>query len=95
MHTEHLLERRARMLADGMLARKNMLTQALLPKGSRPPFTQQLSEKDALSFWQRNRHSALGKKVLERMSTEDILELDLALSKAAEGELDAGNTTEY
>lgn len=83
--TEHKLDQRVLALSGAIQRRKQLLTDALRPSGQRPPFTQQLSEPDALAFWQRNRNTSLGKEVLQRMKPEDIMELDLALARMGEG----------
>ena len=85
-NSEHLLERRVRILSEAITKRTNLLKNALLPPGSRPPFTTQLSEGDALAFWRRNRNLPLGRAVLERMTPEAIMELDLTLSQIGKQE---------
>ena len=81
---EHLIERRVSALADAILARKQLITSALMPVSQRPLFTKQLSKTEALSFWQEHRFDDIGQQVLANMQPEDVMELDLALSQANE-----------
>jgi hypothetical protein len=91
---EHPLERRAKLLAGKLSARKEMITTALAPKGKRPPFTEQLSKPDALAWWQKHRYDNLGQKVLRQMRANDIFELDAALMQAKENPIMSRFVTE-
>ena len=79
---EHLLERRAGLLASKLTSQIQSLSQTLVPKGSRVPFTQQMSKPEALRWWQQHIGDEFGKKVLGRMTAQDQLELYNALSQA-------------
>mgnify|MGYP001560637583 CR=1 len=81
---EHIIERRVVALADAIRARRQLITNALLPSNQRPLFTKQLSKKDAMAFWQQHRFDDVGKQVSANMKPEDVMELDLALSQANE-----------
>jgi len=83
-NTPHLFERRADRLAGRLMARRDLLANALVPAGSRPPFTKQLSKPQALAWWGQHRFDDLGRQVLANMGPEDVLELDQALSQANE-----------
>jgi hypothetical protein len=56
------------------------LKQAVAPPGQRPPFTEQLTKREAVAFWQQHRYDSTGAEVLARMKPADILELDTALA---------------
>jgi hypothetical protein len=73
------------MLRDALKSRRALVTQAITPKGERPPFTEQLSVPDAQRWWSKHRYDDLGKQVLGRMSPQDVLELDQALAQMYEG----------
>jgi hypothetical protein len=83
--TEYGIERRARMLAGRIVSQKDLIVNALRPKGQRPPFTEQVSEAEALAFWKQHRYDGTGKRVLAAMKPADIMELDMALQSANEG----------
>lgn len=80
--TPHLFERRVKLLAGRLQKDKALLVQAIAPPGQRPPFTEQLSKRDALNFWRAHRQDGIGKEALSRMKPEAIMELDLALAQA-------------
>jgi hypothetical protein len=75
----HVLERRASLLAQKMQRRVQVLKEFMAPEGARPPFTQQLQRPQALRWWQEHRYDHLGAQVLQAMRPQDIAELDLAL----------------
>ena len=77
----HRLEARASLLAQRLQERAGILATALKPPGSRPLFTETLSEKDALVFWGQNRYSELGKQILGTWAPEQVAELDAALGQ--------------
>jgi hypothetical protein len=91
MPYQHILEHRAHLLADALLARKKLLVEMLAPKGKRPLFTEQLSKPEALRWWQKHRYDALGKQVLDRMQPGDVMELDQALSQANDTVMEVNN----
>ena len=69
------------MLSARIKARKTLIQNAITPKGSRPPFTQQLSQANALEWWMKHRYDDLGQQVLSNMQPADVMELDRALSQ--------------
>ena len=75
------LERRAQLLSTRIHERINAVTAALAPPGQRRPFTVEHTRSDALSWWQDNRYSDVGTRVLKGWAVEDIAELDSALSQ--------------
>ena len=81
---DHLLERRAKLLASKLTARKDLLRQTLAPPGQRPPFTQQLSRPEALAFHRQHRYDPAYADYYKRLGPEGILELDNALAQANE-----------
>lgn len=83
---DNRLERRAEVLASAIQRRIGVLAEALVPDGERPPFTQQLTKREALAFWRKHRNDAMGKSVLNGMTLDARLELDQALSKVASDE---------
>jgi len=84
--TPYRVERRAALLSERITQRRQTLRDAYSPPGQRPPFTQTLSRRDALTWWRQHRSDDVGKQVLDRMSPNDIMNLDLALAKANEVE---------
>lgn len=81
MATEHRLERVSHLLAQGIVHRKETIRDALLPDGDRPPWSKQFSRPDALRFWSEHRYDDVGKKYLDRMTVDTILDLDRALAE--------------
>lgn len=82
---EHIVERRATMLAQKMERRVDILRQFLTPAGARPPFTQMLQEENALKFWMAHRYDDLGARALQHLQPHEIAELDTALALHYEG----------
>lgn len=78
---EHRLERRARRLGEEMVRRVDLVKTFLAPPGHRQPFREALSKPAALAWWRRHRYDSFGQQVLARMSLEDIMELDTAISE--------------
>ena len=87
---DHVLERRAHLLAGRLSGRLTTLKTAVAPPGQRPPFTTQMSQREALTWWREHFDDDLGKKVRERMNPESQMELQLALSQANEAEMMEG-----
>jgi len=87
---DHVLERRAHLLAGRLAGRKQILTQAVAPAGQRPPFTTQMTKREALSWWREHFDDDLGKKLRQQMDPESQMELQLALSQANEAEMMEG-----
>ncbi len=82
--TQHILERRASAIATAIQKQRLVVAEALKPDGTRPPFTTQMSEPEALAWWQKNRYSNFGQRVLANMAPMQVMELDQALSQANE-----------
>jgi hypothetical protein len=82
-NVQHVMERRAAALADAINHRVELLTEFLRPDGDRPVFTKKLSEAEALSFWQKHRYDEIGAQILAGWTPEQIMSLDVALSRAA------------
>ena len=78
---EHMIERRADLLAQKMQRRVQVLSQFLKPDGQRPPFTKQLNNEDAMRFWMQHRYDEIGAQVLQNLQPHDIAELDAALAQ--------------
>jgi len=87
MPTEHRLETRAHLLAERITHDRQTIVDALTPDGKRTLFAKQLSKPEALRFWQAHRFDDIGKQVLARMSPSDVMELDQALTQAAEAQM--------
>lgn len=81
---EYDIERYVNLLAERMEERVTAMSEALSPKGKRPPFTKQLSRKQALNWWRKHRYDELGAMVLRNMDQNSILELDQELTRQNE-----------
>ncbi len=90
MTVEHPLEKRVKALSEAIKSRRELYANALRPPGSRPAFTQQFSQQQALAWWREHRYDDLGQRVVDRMSPQNIMELDQALSQANDSELTGG-----
>ena len=75
-------ERQAHMLAGKIQSTKEMLRTSLAPAGQRPPFTEQLSQGEALNWWRQHRNDEYGKQMVSKMGQQDVMELDAALMQA-------------
>lgn len=80
------LERRAELLGGKIKARRELIRQAIAPPNQRPPFTEQMTKPEALSWWMANRDTEYGREVLQTMKPDAIMELDLALAQARQGQ---------
>lgn len=78
---DHVVERRAELLADAIGYRIDLLAGFLAPKGRGPVFTERLRTRDAAAFWLRHRYDDIGRKVLAQWDPEQVMELDRALSE--------------
>ena len=85
--TDNVLERRAHMLAGKLTKNKEMLRDALAPPGQRPPFTEQMTKREAIGWWREHRFDKYGQEVTSRMKPVDVMELDRALSQANEADM--------
>jgi hypothetical protein len=88
--TDNILERRAHMLAGRLSKNTQMLRDALAPPGQRPPFTEQMTKADAVTWWRAHRFDKYGQDVVARMQPADVMELDQALSQANAADLMGG-----
>lgn len=79
---EHVMERRAAKLAIAIEHRIKVMVEFLAPDG-RPVFTKKVSGADALEFWRRHRTDETGMALLQRMTPEQVMELDAALAGGA------------
>ena len=84
--SEHVIERRARILAQKMQHRVDVLSGFIAPPGERPPFTKQLQNETALKWWREHRYDPLGNRVLQGMRPADIAELDSALAQVMDAQ---------
>lgn len=78
---QHVLERRAAALAQGMKARISDMTLALQAADGRIPFHTKLSKGDALDWWMKHRYDNLGQQALAGMPPQAIFSLDAALNQ--------------
>ena len=83
------------MLSAAIQARRQLYANALRPPGKRPAFTEQLSKREALAWWQTHRYDDLGKQVLANMQPDSVMELDLALSRVNEVEQSSSQMGEF
>ena len=83
---EQRVEFRARLLAGAIKRRVGVLQTAVMPPGTRPPFTVQMGKSEALSWWQKHRYDDVGAQVLARYKPEQILALDSELAKHIESQ---------
>ena len=64
---DHILERRANVLAQKMQARIGDMALALQAADGRIPFQTKLSKGDALDWWSQHRYDTLGQQALAGM----------------------------
>ncbi len=83
---QYTIERRASLLAQSIGKRIGIISQGLAPSGKRPPFTEQLSQKDAMAWWQKHRFDSLGQQVTANMDPQSLMELDQALGQKTEAD---------
>lgn len=76
---EHVMERRAAKLAGAIKHRIEVMVAFLAPDG-RPIFTTKVSGAEALDFWRRHRTDEVGMALLQRMTPEQVMELDARLA---------------
>lgn len=74
------------MAASRLESRVEMVRKSLAGEGGRPPFTEMLSQGDALAFWRRHFDDDIGRKLRREMSPQDQVELQTALAGAIEAE---------
>jgi hypothetical protein len=85
--TANKFERRSDLMAAKLIQRVNLLTNALGGSGQRPPFTKQLSNKEALTWWRANYDKPTGKSWLSQMDIQSRMELDRDLARANESDM--------
>ena len=81
MSQAHPLDEIKDMLVEKIQEQRQILRDALMPEGTRPPFSTQLSTDKALAWWSKHRYDDIGQAVIQRMKPEAILELDVALGE--------------
>ncbi len=84
---EYIMERRARLLADAIKHRIEVMVDLLKEPGQRPVFTKKLSRREALDWWRQHRTDALGLRVMATMTPDQIVSLDRALSEQIQAEM--------
>lgn len=83
---EYPLERRARRIAERALARREMLVTLVAPPGQRPARHTALTEREALTWWRKERHSEIGQKIVSGWPIERVARLDADLAAAIEAD---------
>lgn len=78
---QHILERRAGLLADKLKKNMNDLTESLQAAGGRIPFKTKLSKGSALDWWAQHRYDQLGQRALSSLDPASIMSLDAELAK--------------
>ncbi len=89
---QHRLEKRASLLADGLVHRLEIARNAVAPKGERPPFSVQMTRGEALMFWRQHFFDPVGLRLREAMTPDAQLELALALSRENERQAMEGDS---
>lgn len=87
---EHRLERRARLMGEGLKRNIAMIRAQVAPEGERPPFHVQKSKDEALAWWRAHRHDELGAAALQTWKPDEIVDLDRRLSERIEQERSGG-----
>jgi hypothetical protein len=78
------LESLANKLGDALTRRIDIVSTALTPQGQRPPFTEQMSQQDALKFWLDNWDQPYMKPVMDRLDPLSRLQLHNAVTQYME-----------
>lgn len=81
---QHIFERRAKLLSQRITQRKQDLTKAMQAANGRIPFRTKLSQSDALQWWVKHRHDALGQQALAGLDPLSVAKLDNALNQYAQ-----------
>lgn len=87
----HLIERRAKMLSQGIQARRRLLAESLAPKGQRPPFHVVMSKPEALAFWKKHWTDDIGVLLRQRLTPLETLEMEGLISGTDEEQVFPGN----
>ncbi len=78
---QHVMERRAELLANAIEHRVQVMTDFLQPPGQPPVFSQKVSRREWLEFWRLHRTDEVGAQVLSTWTPEQIMALDTALGQ--------------
>ena len=78
---DYTIERRKKLLVDGIERRRNLVRRLFQMPGERPAFTVALTRGEMLGWWMVHRYDSLGEKVLAGYSDVQRMELDRALSE--------------
>ena len=81
MSYQHRLDRRSALLASKITHYINVVAEMLRPPGGMPPWTDQLTNEDALAFWRKHRFSPLGGQILAGWTPTQVATLDGWLSR--------------
>lgn len=79
---QHVMERRASLLANAIEHRVQVMADFLMPPGQPPVFSKRVSRREALAFWTKHRYDQIGAAVLSRWTPEQVMQLDAELAKA-------------
>ena len=83
--SQHPLERRATLLAGKLTQRIGDIGQSLQAAQGRIPFSTKLPQADALKWWSQHRYDSYGQQALKNLQPQDVMSLDLALTRYAQG----------
>lgn len=78
---QHILERRAGMLADRLTKSITDLSTSLQAANGRVPFKTKLSTGTALDWWSKNINTPLGQRALSSLDPLSVMKLHTALSQ--------------
>jgi hypothetical protein len=81
---DHRLERRASLLATKVKERVTTVRDAVAGPGERPPFTAVKPRSEVLDWWRRHIDDEWGKRVLDRLSPQDQMDLRVNLARHIE-----------
>lgn len=81
---QHILERRANLIAQKLEQRVQDMTIALQAADGRLPFHTKLSRGDALDWWMKHRYDSLGQQVIQKLPPMAVFNLDAELAKRVE-----------
>ena len=76
MPSQTRMDHRAELLAGMIRRRIRVLAVAMRPEGAPVPFTEQVTNEDALTFWRKHRYSPLGQRILAAWTPQQLMELD-------------------
>lgn len=87
---EHRIDRRARLLAEGIAARKALYMKMLRPPGSLAPGETQVTTDEGYAFWMAHRYDEIGKRLTSQMAPGKVAELDAWLAGEVQKRQNAG-----